>query len=438
MVLKNRKSFEYLDELLPFINNAFTEFYQALLKDPKMEDFFDSEEQVDDLIERQKANFESSLKLDIEVLKQSYIKLGEFHQTIGIPYVDFIKGAEILQESFLLGSHFSEDPKEVMQEILDYFKILRSYTAKGYLNKMIEEDVIDINHFQKVSSHYEEESLPKDLIFNKLNWLKGLLSAIRDDNLEQVEKMSRTANEYMISQAFPIDRRMYFEALESRIFINAQQLTFFLRRREYLEVLPLYNTLLTIYKLAFMMNNAITLEYAEKIIGDLRHDELSGLMRKGVFLEIVEKEIALFNRIDKPLSKDHFSVLLLDLDNFKSINDEHGHYVGDEVIQQLGEAILNSIRKSDYAFRIGGDEFAVLLRYSPLKGATRIAQTIQTAFCGDALTIQSGKKLMVTLSIGVLDCTEVPNMNYKRLLNAVDQRLYKAKQNGRDQIVWQD
>ena len=138
------KIFIHLKKLVPYIDEAFEAFYNTMLNDLKLSVFFENDEQIKNLILKQKEFFSNSLSIPSDNLKTMYIKLGEYHYDIRIPYVDFIKGTDILEEHFLLNSQKFEKPVELMEEIFDYFKIMKSYTAKGYLNRMLSEDKRDI------------------------------------------------------------------------------------------------------------------------------------------------------------------------------------------------------------------------------------------------------------------------------------------------------
>ncbi|MDZ7819474.1 MAG: hypothetical protein U5K55_13115 [Aliarcobacter sp.] len=114
--------------------------------------FFDTKEQVIQLIEKQKEYFKASLYMQTEQLKLVYTKLGEYHYDMRIPYVDFMKGTDILEEQFLLHGRDDKNSKVLMEEIFSYFKIMKSYTARGYLNRMLLEDKKDIDTFFEQAS----------------------------------------------------------------------------------------------------------------------------------------------------------------------------------------------------------------------------------------------------------------------------------------------
>ncbi|ERI89477.1 diguanylate cyclase domain protein [Clostridiales bacterium oral taxon 876 str. F0540] len=125
--------------------------------------------------------------------------------------------------------------------------------------------------------------------------------------------------------------------------------------------------------------------------------------------------------------------LVLDIDKFKSINDEFGHLFGDEVVKQVSRACSNIIREDDLIGRFGGDEFVVILRGASLKdGINKAEQILETI---RNLKINHGDKtIQITASIGVTDNFDSTAMHFSELFRAADMRLYRAKRCGRNQV----
>jgi diguanylate cyclase (GGDEF)-like protein len=425
------KIFVHLKNLIPYIDEAFESFYNTMLNDLKLSVFFDNDEQIRNLILKQKDFFFKSLDIPINNLKNMYIKLGEYHYDIRIPYVDFIKGTDILEEHFLLNSQKSDTPLELMEEIFDYFKIMKSYTAKGYLNRMLSEDKRDIESFFEQTNLDQETYLPKAIVLEKIQWLKDLLNSIENDENFDLSKNESIFNQWSKEvQFFSLEKRNFFEDLEKRIIINTQNLFYFLKKEEYLEILPLYSSLLNIYKLTLMMNNAVTLEYANKVIEEMKIDSLTKLFRKDIFEEILNKEIA-FSKRDK---NHKISIAYLDLDNFKSINDNFGHYTGDKVLEKLGECIRINIRSSDMAFRTGGDEFAIIFKSANKQQSKNVCKKIKVDFTSFEFIFNENITFNVGLSIGISEFCLEGKENIKNLLESVDKKLYEAKNRGKNQI----
>jgi len=152
-------------------------------------------------------------------------------------------------------------------------------------------------------------------------------------------------------------------------------------------------------------------------------DVLTGLYRREFLEELVQQEFYRSKRYGY-----HFSVLMIDIDNFKQINDKYGHLFGDKVLRTVAGIIRKNLRKSDIAVRYGGEEFLVVLPHTDLRRAAVVAERIRKA-------IEETKidKVQVTVSIGVADNSLVEN--FKDLIQKADSALYKAKRTGKNKVV---
>ncbi|HET9836360.1 MAG TPA: GGDEF domain-containing protein, partial [Rhodanobacteraceae bacterium] len=125
------------------------------------------------------------------------------------------------------------------------------------------------------------------------------------------------------------------------------------------------------------------------------------------------------------------SMLILDIDNFKQVNDQYGHVVGDEVIVRIGQIIRRNMRSGDIAGRYGGDEFGIVLNGIDLQSAANVAERIRTSV--HMATFESAAELRCTVSIGLASLR--PEMrNARDWIRQADAALYKAKLLGRDQL----
>lgn len=160
------------------------------------------------------------------------------------------------------------------------------------------------------------------------------------------------------------------------------------------------------------------------------HDSLTTAMNRRYFYQESER---LFNHNTFKPAKT-VSILLLDLDHFKKINDRYGHAVGDKVLQTFTQHVQSQIRSSDLFGRIGGEEFAILLKDLTLKQSIEIAQRICNDVYNRPMTLEDGSQLNISVSIGLSHqslpyCTQV-----QQLINRADAALYQAKENGRNQL----
>lgn len=157
-------------------------------------------------------------------------------------------------------------------------------------------------------------------------------------------------------------------------------------------------------------------------------DALTRLLNRK-FLPVVMSKEVLYSR----QSGHTFAVLLLDVDYFKQINDNHGHDVGDQVLQHLAGLLTSNTRGGDYAFRHGGEEFLVLLvDINPTK-AMQVAENLRHRIAAEPAKLSNQQSLNVTVSIGVAVHDGHPD--YQRLLRRADEALYLAKSQGRNRCV---
>ncbi|WP_371325261.1 sensor domain-containing diguanylate cyclase [Dechloromonas sp. ZY10] len=170
------------------------------------------------------------------------------------------------------------------------------------------------------------------------------------------------------------------------------------------------------------------------ILDELRRrattDDLTGLKNRACFMQMLAAEFQRSQRHERPLS-----VLMFDLDYFKSINDSHGHAVGDAVLRAVGTACQAQLRSEDLLARIGGEEFAVILPETGLAGALEVGEKLRASVAGLSLPL-TGTKLRVSTSVGVATLSG-GERNHEELLSQADKALYRAKDGGRNRVCGQ-
>ena len=157
-----------------------------------------------------------------------------------------------------------------------------------------------------------------------------------------------------------------------------------------------------------------------------RTDSLTGLWNRGYFMELAEREAARSRRMDGPLS-----LLILDVDFFKNVNDSHGHDAGDKALTGLADTLTRAVREVDVVARYGGEEFVVLLPDTPDREACAVAGRI--AECVRRTPLDCGQvRLSLTVSIGLASLEREDDLD--NLLKFADIALYAAKKKGRDRV----
>jgi diguanylate cyclase (GGDEF)-like protein len=157
-------------------------------------------------------------------------------------------------------------------------------------------------------------------------------------------------------------------------------------------------------------------------------DELTGLYNRRWLNKMLDRQMK-----RSQFSKEPLSLLMIDIDHFKKINDTHGHLVGDQVLRTAAKLMLNSIRPTDMISRYGGEEFAVVLPNTDLAGSRLVAKRILKMVSSTKMVTPEEKALpRVTVSIGIAQMHSHENM--ADLVRDADKALYRAKENGRNRI----
>lgn len=158
-------------------------------------------------------------------------------------------------------------------------------------------------------------------------------------------------------------------------------------------------------------------------------DGLTGLWNRAHFDQRMHEEVAAAARYDRPMS-----LIMMDVDKFKILNDNHGHPFGDEVLQAVGDVLQDSARTSDWPCRYGGEEFGLILRETDLDGAIIMAERVREEI--ESLQLRNKAQLVpVTSSFGVVSSTLCMNpcdLSSRWMIESADRALYAAKEGGRN------
>jgi diguanylate cyclase (GGDEF)-like protein len=163
-------------------------------------------------------------------------------------------------------------------------------------------------------------------------------------------------------------------------------------------------------------------------------DTLTGVLNRGELMSRAEKEISRIERSEPDRDGKSLSLVMLDIDNFKLINDDHGHQAGDKILSQLAARIQKQLRPYDILGRYGGEEFLLLLPETSLSRAMQTAERIR-ACIADKPFKDGNQPLKVTISIGVSSANY--GIKLTEAIKVADQALYSAKLNGRNRVEQQ-
>jgi len=172
-------------------------------------------------------------------------------------------------------------------------------------------------------------------------------------------------------------------------------------------------------------------ETKKQLLREATHDHLTGIYNRRYIMTLLEKDLSQAARYEFP-----YSVVLIDLDHFKHVNDTYGHPAGDVVLISAVQALKSSIREADTLGRWGGEEFLVLLPHTPGDEALKVAQKWIDAVAESPVTLPDGQTINISFSAGVASYAETHDrqpvqQRIEALLRQADNNLYQAKRAGR-------
>lgn len=171
------------------------------------------------------------------------------------------------------------------------------------------------------------------------------------------------------------------------------------------------------------------LESRKRMLAELAmRDGLTKLLNHRTFYTLLEKEVARTRRYDKPLS-----VLMLDIDHFKHVNDTYGHVAGDMILAGLSSVVSSQVRDVDSACRYGGEEISVILPETGIEAAAQVAERIRSAIEEHRFNIGQEQSITITVSIGAASLP-AQETSVEKLVAVADKALYEAKEGGRNKV----
>jgi len=183
--------------------------------------------------------------------------------------------------------------------------------------------------------------------------------------------------------------------------------------------------------LRFSYHDSLDESFHEQMLQSALRDSSTKLFNKRYFLDRLDGELKFARRHNSALS-----VLMVDIDHFKHVNDRHGHVAGDAVLANVAQAITRSVRNEDVVARFGGEEIGIILRAIELDPAMLLAERLRRLIAGIATRPDDHKgPIRVTVSIGAAGFPAQPFETVNDLLNAADQAMYRAKHAGRNRVA---
>lgn len=240
-----------------------------------------------------------------------------------------------------------------------------------------------------------------------------------------------TGNEYAFSVFYvlPILLVTWFTTQRLGLVVSASSAITWLiadvaaRQVALFPLIPLWNSLV---RFMFFLIITILLSSLKDSLMLARTDHLTSAINSRYFYDIVQMEIIRSQRNQHP-----FTLVYIDIDDFKAVNDQFGHIVGNQVLNNLVDSIRNIVRKSDFIARLGGDEFAILFPETDQEAARIIFSKIRS----DLIEVMRHKNWLITFSAGILTCTVAPHTT-DDMIRMADELMYSAKSDGKNKVKY--
>lgn len=422
-------SFEFIQQ---HVTVLVAEFYRQMMQEQEASYFLS-----DELVRSRLKNalqqwlldsFAVPFKQDFKAIVAKQLKVGEVHARIGVPSWLIIRGIrEIQRKSF---AFFLQTPQADVLAAADYMTqvlslaaeiMCRTYEAKVEIHN-------DMKHTYRLFSAMQDVAVQKDRQRGcLLDWENELMfKAFSDQSPLFHPPLSKS------------EFGLWFIHKAAYAFASAEQVEFIIQRiyqvdqlnQQLLDTSDQQQMLLLIQQIR-CKNREIQhlvdqLFQVAEYIGT-GNDSLTQLLNRRYLNTILIREIQFSRKNRSPLS-----LLAIDADFFKEINDRYGHAAGDLALQFMAEVLLESSKGSDYTFRVGGEEFLLLLVDSDWNRAQMIAETIRRRVEDTPIRSAEGESIKFTVSIGAVQYDGHPD--YQRFLDAADAALYSAKNAGRNQV----
>ncbi|KKO02381.1 hypothetical protein LCGC14_0107960 [marine sediment metagenome] len=409
-------------------------FYRIMLEDPHATLFL-SNDQVHKRLQPSMQRWLSAMfaveHADFESLVEQQEKVGQVHARIDIPVNLVLNGARQLKQALYeqINATFSaelssgdaavyvSDHIDMAMEIMSH-----AYSVANNRNARTEEAYKLFSLTQSIGDERERQRSAL------LNWENALMFAV-------AAQQATSALTRLASSEFGL----WYHHKACHAFEGAPEITTISRHirlidEQWLAQLGDPDSQLRLTALSNIRDAARTIlmlldDILDRASGlEAGRDSLTRLLNRKFLSVVLNREIELARRSEKC-----FALLMVDIDHFKSINDTHGHDAGDNVLQQVASILDRSTRGGDYVFRMGGEEFLIVLVDTDHDGSRLFAERLRQAVAKEPMLAAADILLNVTVSVGVTLHDGHPD--YHHSLQRADQALYQAKRNGRDQVI---
>ena len=416
------------------------EFYKVVLADPHAEEFLSNEQvekQLKSALEKWIIDILSCKEEDIDRLIEAQHTVAEVHARIGIPVelveMGFRVLKKILYPAIIYSSQEAADKLQIYHFAINSIDLAMEVMSRAF--SFSESSLSKEDENYRIFSLLENAEEEKERqIATLLTWeLDIIYKIVLDSDLGNSMPLSQSdfglwfnhkGRHYFsgIAEVGHISRLMQdFDGVIHAQSAGDKSLGNKAQRNKFLiQLRSTVSQILTLLRELFE-------EVSRHEVG---MDVLTKLLNRRFLPTIFKREIVHANRVGTPLS-----ILVIDVDKFKTINDTWGHNTGDDILRRVSQVFYDNVRSSDYVFRYGGDEFIIVLTEASPADTLRTAERIRSRVEKTKVKAPDGNDIPLSLSIGAAMFNGHPD--YERLIQLADEALYIAKKRGRNCVeMW--
>ena len=428
----NRVLDQFQSMLFELVPSAVADFYDHLMRNEAVH-FFLSQDQVanrlkDTLGDWLRLTLSSKNKPEeVDAFIAYQVKIGEIHARIDVPLSFVHFGMMILKRHFYRGVLVTElnmQDKLALIEVIDKLFMAcltvmdESYVIKHSINERVTQEYISQLSGKDIA--LEVERIKSDL----LGWYNRLVRAVVFKAKPQQSIFSSEFGLWVGHKLAMMVANKEQVAQISKLTALIDSLSTELLTASHTEVL-LEQIDERIKELVYLLSIIVD----ESVFVSQQRDSLTKLIERRFMSPIMQREVRMAITTKLPLS-----VLMIDIDNFKQVNDVHGHAAGDKVLEVVGHLIRSKLRLVDYAFRYGGEELMVALPELEVNKAVEFAQQICNLVANEVIELENQRRIKVTVSIGAAAFNGSPD--YMQMVGDADRKLYEAKRSGKNRVCF--
>ena len=417
-----------------------TTFYTALMADAQAQHYLNHQQVKSRLHESlqhwilQLCDPQSHLTVDTIYARQS--KIGEIHARTGVPVALVLKGARLLKIAFTRKAFETDAPRDIQLQCTQLFSQLMDLSMEA----MSEAYATSVDQNARSSEAYRLFSLTENLATERERQRAALLDWQSKFMFEAAVASDRARLPKIRESEFGLwfrHKGMYaFQGVSEVDLISSSMQNIDESCLPRLIESGLADSVRhdLIHQTRAQADNILaqmSLLFAKSLEVESGKDVMTGLLNRRFLPSILIREIEFSRQHGKS-----FSLASIDIDYFKAINDRHGHEAGDGVLVEMANLIYSRSRGGDFVFRMGGEEFLLVMVDTTPKDALRLAQRLRQAIADHVFTLANHTTLRCTVSIGMASYSGHPDYQY--MLRKVDRALYRAKNEGRDRICTDD